>query len=353
MGLNRSKMMSENLNCFKWKEFFIEDIFTILSGKRLIKNDMQQGKMPFIGSTDSNNGITNFVSNTNNSLDSNVLGVNYNGSVCECFYHNYECIFSDDVKRFHLKHTKGNKYVFLFLKAIILKQKLKYGYGYKFNEQRMKRQYILLPINSQGQPNYEFMESFMRQIEQNEIQTQINSIKSKLAQSTPLKFDINTIQWKEFVLGEIFTTIKRGKRLIERDRIKGNIPYYSASKENNGLTDMIANPLFIESDKLIISTFCDAYFIEGKFTASDEITIFGNDKLNKFNGLFMAKIIKSNAIKYAFGHKAFLERLSRQIIKLPIDSNGNPHYEFMENYMRHIEQEQLSKVLAYYADKQT
>lgn len=49
--------------------------------------------------------------------------------------------------------------------------------------------------------------------------------------------NLNTVEWGEFVLGEIFTTIKRGKRLIERDRIKGNIPYYSASKENNGLTD--------------------------------------------------------------------------------------------------------------------
>ena len=33
------------------------------------------------------NGITNFVSNSNDSLDSNVLGVNYNGSIVENFYH--------------------------------------------------------------------------------------------------------------------------------------------------------------------------------------------------------------------------------------------------------------------------
>ncbi len=159
------------------------------------------------------------------------------------------------------------------------------------------------------------------------------------------------MRWGEFVVGEIFDFAMRGKRLIERDRVKGNIPYYSASKESNGLTDMIANPLFIAKNKLIISTFCDCYYVEGEFTASDEITIFGNDKLNKHNGLFIARIVKSNASKYAFGYKAFSERLMKQIIMLPIDSKGEPNYKFMESFMRKLEQKHLQKILAYYTHK--
>ena len=65
----------------EWKEFFLDEICNINSGVRLTKANMNEGKMPFIGATDSNNGITNFVSNTNKSLDKNVLGINYNGSV--------------------------------------------------------------------------------------------------------------------------------------------------------------------------------------------------------------------------------------------------------------------------------
>ena len=67
---------------------------------------------------------TNYVSNTNNSQDKNVLGVNYNGNgMVISFYHPYECIFSDDVKRFHLKEIADNMYVYLFMKAVILQQK--------------------------------------------------------------------------------------------------------------------------------------------------------------------------------------------------------------------------------------
>ena len=113
-----------SLEDMEWKEFWLEDIVDIKSGVRLTKADQEAGKRPFIGSTDGNNGVTSFVSNINNSLDSNLLGVNYNGSVVDNFYHPYECVFSDDVKRLHFKDkTARNKYCYLFLKQCILKQK--------------------------------------------------------------------------------------------------------------------------------------------------------------------------------------------------------------------------------------
>ena len=154
----------DSLAAKSWNEFFIEDLFDVKSGVRLTKENMQEGKIPFIGSVDSNNGITNFVSNINNSLDSNVLGVNYNGSVCEAFYHSYECIFSDDVKHLSLKNCKGNKFIYLFFKTIIYKQKVKFTYGYKFNGNRMKRQLIMVPVNKQGKPDYDYMEQYIKNI---------------------------------------------------------------------------------------------------------------------------------------------------------------------------------------------
>lgn len=84
--------MNMDLKTKRWGEFFIEDIFIIRAGKRLTKAKMKSGAIPFIGASDSNNGVTAYVSNTNDSLDSNVLGVNYNGSVVENFYHPYKAL---------------------------------------------------------------------------------------------------------------------------------------------------------------------------------------------------------------------------------------------------------------------
>ena len=123
---------------------------------------MDVGNIPFIGATDSNNGITGWIATPNSSFDQNVLGVNYNGSVVENFYHVYGCVFSDDVKRLHLRNHSDNKFILLFCKVAILQQKGKYTYGYKFNGHRMERQKILLPVNEHGHPDYDYMERYGR-----------------------------------------------------------------------------------------------------------------------------------------------------------------------------------------------
>lgn len=163
-------ILEEKVCEFSWKDFWIEDVCEIKSGIRLTKANQEIGLRPFVGASDSDNGVTAFVSNTNKSLDANVLGVNYNGSVVENFYHPYEAIFSDDVKRLKWKdEIYGNKYTYLFLKQMILSQKIKYAYGYKFNGERMKRQKIMLPVTETGLPDYDYMISYMQKQELEQI----------------------------------------------------------------------------------------------------------------------------------------------------------------------------------------
>ena len=167
----RVKNILEEKVCeISWKDFWIEDVCDIKSGVRLTKANQEIGLRPFVGASDSDNGVTAFVSNKNKSLDANVLGVNYNGSVVENSYHPYEAIFSDDVKRLKWKDEMyGNKYTYLFLKQMILSQKIKYAYGYKFNGERMKRQKIMLPVTKTGLPDYDYMTSYMKKQELEQI----------------------------------------------------------------------------------------------------------------------------------------------------------------------------------------
>ena len=168
-----------NVSAVKWAEFFLEDLFTVSPGKRLTNADKIEGKRPFIGATDNNNGITGFVDNENTSLDRNVLGVNYNGAPCIGFYHPYECIFTDDVKRLHLKKYPDNPYVFLFMKAVILKQRSKYSYGYKFNENRMLRQLLSVPVTDSGEPDYAFMEQYGKMLVARKYKQYLDYLDSK------------------------------------------------------------------------------------------------------------------------------------------------------------------------------
>ena len=153
------------IDSHEWEPFQIDTIFNILPGKRLVAADSTPGDRPFIGALDNSNGVARFVSDKNESLDKNVLGVNYNGNgMVIGFYHPYECIFSDDVKRFHLKDREDDPFVLLFMKTAILMQKQKFGYLYKFNAERMAHTSIMLPVTGTGKPDYEFMESFGRKL---------------------------------------------------------------------------------------------------------------------------------------------------------------------------------------------
>ena len=147
---------------------------------------------------------------------------------------------------------------------------------------------------------------------------------------------LNDREWKEFRIYDIFN-YSRGKRQTENSRIKGNIPYYSASQDNNGLTDFISNPTFtINTNAIIYSTFGDAYYVEKFFSTSDEITILVNPILNKYNALFICSCINQNKSKYSFGRKAFSNKISKDKIMLPTKQNNNnkPDYKFMELYIK-------------------
>lgn len=148
----------------QWGVFFVRDLFTVSSGKRLENRNKHPGSLPFVGATTNNNGVTGFISNKNESLDGNLLGVNYDGTPCTAFYHPYTCVFSDSVKRLHLLHHEDNMFVCLFFAALFQQQQSKFNYGYKFNERRMLRQKLMVPVAEDGEPDYLFMEMYMKNL---------------------------------------------------------------------------------------------------------------------------------------------------------------------------------------------
>ena len=341
----------KTLDQCNWKEFRLEDIFTIDPGVRLTTANMTMGKRPFIGATDSNNGITAFVDNTNKSLDSNVLGVNYNGSVVENFYHPYEAIFSDDVKRLHLKEVENNKYICLFIKQSLLKQKAKYQYGYKFNGERMKRQYIMLPSTPEGTPDYTFMEEYMRQKEQTilaKYKAHISNVFDN--QSVIGGGKSSNVNWKEFYFTDVFTEIQRGKRLKRADHSNGKMPYVSSTALCNGVDGFVGNTesVNIFSNCITIAnsgSVGSAFFHSYEFVASDHVTKLQNKEVSKYAYLFMLPIINRLAEKYSFNREINDKRIKRERFVLPATPEGTPDFAYMDAYMRNIELQQLLKYL--------
>lgn len=149
-----------------WKPFRIKDIFSIESGCDIYENNRINGLTPYITSSAVNNGIGYFISNKNKSIDSNAISVNRNGSVGYAFYHQYAALYSNDCRKLKLKENEPfkNKYVYLFMTTQIMQQKEKYNYSLKMGTERLSSQNIMLPIDSKGNPDYEYMEQYIKNL---------------------------------------------------------------------------------------------------------------------------------------------------------------------------------------------
>jgi len=344
------------LDSKRWTEFFIKDIFDIKSGKRLTKSEMIAGNIPFIGASDSNNGVTAFINNENISADENVLGVNYNGSVVENFYHPYKCLFSDDVKRFKLKNSVGNEFKYLFLKTIILQQKNKFTYGYKFNETRMRRQKILLPVTDDGSPDFDFMENYVRAIEEKILQSYRQFIGIL---PPPVKIQsLSEKIWRPFRLTDIFS-IRATSSGIDKIKLtlhEGKLPYITRSDRNNGIQTFICKQEKYKTDKgNSITVGLDtqtAFYQPIDFYTGQNIQVLTNDQLNLYVAQFFLSLLKNTLSIFSWGgNGATLTRLRRSKIMLPVTDSGSPDFDYMEAFVKNLTAAQYRKYLDYIDDK--
>lgn len=145
-----------------WKKYLLGDLFEIKKGKRLTRANMIDGETPFIGSIDSNNGVSTFVGQAP-IHDGGTITVNYNGSVAEAFYQPDPFWASDDVNVLYpkFKMTPG---VAMFIVTIIKLEKYRFNYGRKWHMERMTNSEIKLPSDHLGSPDWKFMEEYIHGI---------------------------------------------------------------------------------------------------------------------------------------------------------------------------------------------
>ena len=246
------------------------------------------------------------------------------------------------VKRFKLKAISGTKYHYLFFKTVILQQKCKYAYGYKFNEQRMQKQMILLPVTNSGTPDYDFMEQYIKEREQKITQNYISFIDNDLQEEkTPLSLEQK--KWNTFFVGDLFT-VRRPQARSEKQYQFGSIPFIASGNTNNGLTKCCMpkkEEILDEGNCITISpvdgsTFYQETAFLGRGGAGSSILILYNSNMNRFSGLFIARMLRQTCSKYSYGKMGNKESIKREKVMLPINDNGKPDYLFMEQYIKYI-----------------
>lgn len=166
------------LNDREWKAFNVTDVFDhIQRGKRLKNADHVPGNWPYVSSSALNNGVADWIKPTKKCrIFGESISLANSGSVGTAFYEPFEYVASDHVTSFHLE--KGSKQIYLFIATCLEKQKHNFGFNREVNEGRLKRLRIMLPVNNLGQPDYEFMEQYIKNKMIHKYHTYLNYLKN-------------------------------------------------------------------------------------------------------------------------------------------------------------------------------
>ena len=160
---NQGGCASRTLGVESWKECVVGDYFEVKKGKRLTSEDQTEGTTLYIGAIDSNNGVANKIGQEP-IHEGNTISLSYNGSVGEAFYQPEPFWATDDVNVLYFRPENGiqfNKYIALFVCAVLRQEKYRYSYGRKWVLENMKSTVIKLPAK-EGKPDWAFMESYIK-----------------------------------------------------------------------------------------------------------------------------------------------------------------------------------------------
>lgn len=322
------------------KFFKLSNIFEIKNLKSIDKNKLKQeiGNIPYVSQTKLNNGILSYV------CDHGITKLNFGncisiGTDTQVVRYQENNFYSSE-KIIGIRNNYLNKYIGYFIFPILeqILQK-KFSYGYKASMQRISEIEIKLPSTPEGNPDWEFMESYIREQYREVVQERIEELEKKKQDAPTMLRDIEEIQTTaDFPLVQVFPTIIRGIQISKRNRKPGTLPYISASLLNHGEADFVSvDKKYIYKDCLTVPFIggenCTFYHDE-EFVPSASVAVLQNENFNKYIYAFLIGILNVVMQKYSFGYKASLERLQKQTIPLPITSDGKPDWEFMSDYIK-------------------
>lgn len=304
----------------------VSDIFDIKYGARLELNKLEicsntdANCIPFVSTTEKNNGISAFVKIANDIIPNPAytLSVACSGSILSTFYQKAPYYSGHHLYILIPKFTLLKKQALLYC-TFIRANKYRYSYGRQANKTLKD---ILIP-------------------HPDELKRFTNIKIPKQPTKTPYqnkKVSLNDRKWGWFKLNDLFkisgTKTTKIKDLLERGY--GKYPYITTQATDNG-TEGFFNMYTENSNVLTIDSAVAGYcsYQANNFSASDHVEkLQPQFTMNQYIAIFLVTILNIDQYRFSYGRKASQTRMQTHKIRLPITNTGNPDWQFMEDYIK-------------------
>ncbi len=338
------------MNIDNWKEFKVGELFDATRGKSRRMQILEDGDIPLIAAARNNRGIAGTY-NTDAEYE-NSITVSCNGVGCgSAFYHNYPFSITGDAIVLEEKQDMSD-YIKQFIASIIdASFTNKYSYEEKCSADKAKNETILLPATPSGDPDWDYMEAYMKKMEE-KAKERLDRLEEMRKQE---KKKIDVSGWGEFKVGDLFDVYLSKDDIQPKHLQEGDTPLISSGKEKNGIVAYITddNAKLWDSNTLTVDMFGKVFYQNAPYycVSHGRVNIlYPKTKLNEKVLQFVASVIEQvSANKYDFTDMCTAGKIKNDVLLLPVTSAGTPDWDYMERYMSKMEEkakkrlERLSK----------
>ena len=342
-----------------WKEYKIEDLFCIHPTNKYNMTNIdlfqKKGKIPVVVNSSYNNGIGGYVSLLPTEKGG-IITFSDTTDANSIFYQPSDFIGYSHVQGMYPKYVISEN-VMRYIATVFKTKALTMGYDYANKFRRDIAEKITIKLPSKGnKPDWEFMESYMGKTMQAAEKAIIN-----LQKIDCKKQIIDIKDWINFKIKDLFKPLKtgyigKGKKIGSATKApdkEHTIPLTCAKYGDNGIMYWGKKNDYITYSN-ILAVIRDGAISTGMvYAEEDETSTYSHSyfiKLKNYDApfevyLFLSCILtKTIYPKYTRDDTCIWERISEDEILLPVTKNGEPNWEFMENYMKIIMNDSQTKL---------
>lgn len=153
---------------------------------------------------------------------------------------------------------------------------------------------------------------------------------------------METKNWKYFIIKDLFD-VELTKGDIKADRVNsGCIPLISSGESNNGIVKYIDDKgdgiaEVFDSNTITLDMFCHAYYQPKKYYAvgHGRVNILKPKfNMNRYTAMYICLLIDKENYRFSYGRAIYSSVAESIKLQLPVDSNGNPDWQWIENYVQ-------------------
>lgn len=264
--------LNEKLGTVKWGEFKLGDLFEVVSYKKCFDANkvaiIENRGHPYIVRQSTENGRKGNIDEPIKYLNPGNT-ISFGQDTATMFYQEKPYFTGDKIKILRPKYAKFGKNNAQFFLSTMRKAFCSFAWGSsRFNVETLKKQMVSLPIKNNGYIDFDFMESFIAELEAERVAelsayltvSGLDNYELSNDEEDALK-NFQSLKWDTYNLEKLFGKSTRGKRLKGDDRIAGTLPFVTAGEASEGISAYISNEVEVfEKNTTTIDMFGSAKY---------------------------------------------------------------------------------------------